>query len=209
MTENKISALPQLSHLFLLLIVVTFLGCNGGNKEKEKLPAANQEQVVQEQAEPSPSLLPAAGRGEFEKVNALLEKGANVNEKDADGRTALMYASFEGYNPVVKILLSHNANVNAQDINGRSALMFAASGPFPETVRILLENGATPDIQDKEEHFSALMFAAAEGQLKNIQILVEYGANPNLKDIDGEDALLFAQNNSHTAAAEYLKIFRE
>ena len=205
MTKNKISALPQLSNLFLLLIVATFLSCTGGNKEKEKLPAANQEQVVQKQTEPSPSLLQEASRGEFEKVNGLLEKGANVNEKDADGRTALMYASFEGYNPVVKTLLSHNANVNSLDINGRSALMFAASGPFPETVKILLENGAIPDIQDKEEHFTALMFAAAEGQLENIQILVEYGANPNLKDIDGEDALLFAQNNGHTEVAKYLK----
>ena len=83
--------------------------------------------------------------------------------------------------------------------------MFAASGPFPETVKILLEKDAEPNIQDKVEHFTAFMFAAAEGQLENIKILLEYGANPNLKDVDGEDALMFAQNNGHTPVVEFLK----
>jgi ankyrin repeat protein len=205
MPGKIISVSMKFIRFFLILIVPALFSCTGKNKGAANATSEKQQQVSREQAGTEPSLLPSAGNGEFERVKELLEKGADANEKDEDNRTALMYASFNGYAPVVKELLKHNADVNSTDINGRSALMFAASGPFPETVKLLLENGAEPNIQDAVEHFTAFMFAAAEGQLENVKVLLEYGANPNLKDVDGEDALIFAQNNGHTQVVGYLK----
>jgi ankyrin repeat protein len=51
----------------------------------------------------------AALYGQLDIAAALLTKGANVNEKDADGRTPLDYASQYGHEKVAKLLKSSGA----------------------------------------------------------------------------------------------------
>jgi len=63
----------------------------------------------------------AAGAEEFlgPVVQALLAKGADVNDKDSNGETALMWASRFGHLGVVQVLLAKGADVNAKMGNGR------------------------------------------------------------------------------------------
>jgi ankyrin repeat protein len=51
----------------------------------------------------------AALYGQFDIVDALVKKGADVNEKDASGRTALDYACRYGHKKVAKLLKSSGA----------------------------------------------------------------------------------------------------
>lgn len=56
----------------------------------------------------------------------LIEKGADVNAKDNDGKTPLMFASAFDNSRVVKLLIGKGADVNAKDNGGWSALIYAA-----------------------------------------------------------------------------------
>jgi ankyrin repeat protein len=62
--------------------------------------------------------------GHIETVKLLLDKGANVNARNAVAETALTHASQKGNTEIVKLLLSKGADVNAKDDAGWTALMW-------------------------------------------------------------------------------------
>jgi len=57
----------------------------------------------------------AAVSGDLEEVRELLEKGADVNAKDEEGRTPLHWAAGNGYVEVARLLIEHGADVNAKE----------------------------------------------------------------------------------------------
>jgi len=63
------------------------------------------------------ALIDASKKGDKEKVELLLKKGANVNAKDSTG-DVLMFASENGHKEVVKLLIEKGANVNAINMVG-------------------------------------------------------------------------------------------
>src|SRR5215472_10948154 len=77
----------------------------------------------------------AAKRGDVDAVKSLLGKGANINSKDADGRTALLEASYWGQPDVVKLLLDKGADVNAADQSGHTAVVEAAQAGHVEILK--------------------------------------------------------------------------
>lgn len=58
----------------------------------------------------------------FFLVLQLLQKGANPNLVDREGRTALIAAAHTGSVGVVEVLLDHKANIDHADGDGRTAL---------------------------------------------------------------------------------------
>jgi hypothetical protein len=64
-------------------------------------------------AESLTPLMRAADAGRIKAVRNLLNRGAEVNEKDAIGITALMLAAGRGHLEVVKVLLTAGADPNA------------------------------------------------------------------------------------------------
>jgi ankyrin repeat protein len=90
-------------------------------------------------------------------VQALLDKGADVNEADRSGQTALHGAASWGWNDLVKALADRHANLMAKDARGRTAADVALGGAsssgrasaeaHPETaalLRQLMANEAQP-----------------------------------------------------------------
>jgi ankyrin repeat protein len=82
-------------------------------------------------------LMLAAFRGDAAAVLDLLERGADVNARDADGDTALMFAAFRGHALVVALLLQYGANVYARARNGWTARKAAQSGLHHEIAETL------------------------------------------------------------------------
>ena len=52
----------------------------------------------------------ASGYGKFEIANLLLERGANINEKEKFGRTPLHLASEYGHFEIANLLLERGEN---------------------------------------------------------------------------------------------------
>jgi ankyrin repeat protein len=151
------------------------------------------------------ALMEAAYLGKLDEVRRLVMDGTSVDVIDDERRTPLLWAAFNGHTAVAEYLLDAGADIENKDSNGRTALMYASSGPFEETVRLLLIGGAEVDVQGTLEGFTALMTAAAEGQVEVVRVLLDHGADRSIEDSDGDTALTFAQQNSHTEVVELLE----
>ena len=115
------------------------------------------------------ALMRAAMIGHTHAVRALLERGADVNGRDENGRTPLMEAAFGGHVDTLELLLLRNADVNARDKDGWTALMEAASKGHTKAVKALLHGGADPGAISKDG-WTALR-ATAKGHSDIIALL--------------------------------------
>jgi ankyrin repeat protein len=96
------------------------------------------------------ALLQTAALGNVEAIQALLDRGADVNAFDPTGRTALMYAAGSDLLPVnaVKLLIDRGADVNAKSRHqqsrdtGLSVLDIARLRGETPVVDVLLKSGA-------------------------------------------------------------------
>lgn len=88
--------------------------------------------------------------GRSHLVRVLVDRGADLNLRDRDGRTALHHAlttrESSGY---ARELVRNGADVNARDKHGRTPLFYAVSINDRELVKQLLESGADPRIRDE------------------------------------------------------------
>jgi len=93
------------------------------------------------------------GVEDCEKIQLLLDAGADVNWKSVDGQTPLSRATWICRIDIIQLLLRHKAQV---DLSGKwgnlewTPLMVAAYSGKMEAVRLLLEAGADRTLKDSE-----------------------------------------------------------
>lgn len=87
-------------------------------------------------------LLTAASQGNNEAVETFLLIGADINAKDAFGKTPLIIATEGGHLDIVKTLLNNDAKINERDKNGWTALRVARDNGNAEAIEILKHHGA-------------------------------------------------------------------
>ena len=105
------------------------------------------------------ALMLAAFKANQAAVEALLEKGAQVNQP---GWTALHYAAASGNNDIVQLLLDHFAYIDAESPNKTTPIMMAARSGHILTVKLLLEEGADATLKN-EAGMTAIDFASKSG----------------------------------------------
>ena len=90
-------------------------------------------------------------KGSFKEIEAAIAKGADVNERNADGLSAIICAAMHNKDEkVVELLIANGANVNDRDAAGRTPLMAAAQGNVnPKVIETLLNAGADARLRDK------------------------------------------------------------
>ncbi|KAK3244242.1 hypothetical protein CYMTET_46138 [Cymbomonas tetramitiformis] len=118
----------------------------------------------------------AAMMGTVEMVRELVEKGAEVDAEDREGRTALTVALAFGQEAAARALLEAGAGVNAG--TGQRPLHAAAKKGMEEMVRELVEKSTEVDAEDGEGR-TALTVALAFGQEAAARALLEAGAGVN------------------------------
>lgn len=134
-----------------------------------------------------------------EIMAALLEAGANINDRDKSNETPLHNAADTHYKNV-KFLIDHGAEINAICNGGLTPLHIAARGSnkglafFSEeatkfnqdkNVKALIEADADVHIKDDYGN-TALHYAAMNASSRKIKDLVEAGADINTMNKKGE-----------------------
>jgi len=111
-------------------------------------------------------------REEHNAVRILLEKGADPNARDSEGRNALMVMSLEERNDnalalTAEALLNAGCDINATDNKGRTPLIYAVIYQRLAAVKMLLKRGANINAKDLNGE-SAIDWA---GKSSNVEIL--------------------------------------
>lgn len=151
----------------------------------------------------SPSLGDAVLYNDAKTVQALIAKGANVDEMDETGMTPLMIAASEGRTAIAKTLIDAGADVKVASSDGTTALMRAASSNRVEVIKLLLSKGA--DVNAKNNGgMTALMVAAFGGYADSVRALLTSKAEPNAKDNQGRTALMAGATSGDAAVVDAL-----
>ena len=148
-------------------------------------------------------LVIAAQEGHSRIVQTLLEKGADINARNADEEVALHRASSQGHQGIVQMLLEKGANVNARNASGDAALQRASSEGHQGIVQVLLENGADVNARNSNGE-AALHWATSRGHQGIVQILVDKGMDIDMQDNLGGTALLAAAFGGNRESLEFL-----
>jgi ankyrin repeat protein len=111
----------------------------------------------------------AARKGDAAAVQALLDKGADVNARFRYGTTALFKAAERGHTEVVKLLLARGADASVKDtFYGATAMTWALDNKHVEVVRALLEKSA-------EGVDEVLTMGAREGNVALVRAALDRG----------------------------------
>ena len=139
----------------------------------------------------NPPLFDAAIAGDTSTMQALLDKGTDVDTRGKHGETALTYAAGEGHEAAVQVLLDKGADVNAKAADGFTALMATSREGKTNMVRTLIAKGA--EVNAKSNNGATpLLYAAGRGHEAAVQVLLDKGADVNAKDKTGSTALMEA-----------------
>jgi ankyrin repeat protein len=150
------------------------------------------------QADPASGMQPlhraVAANFFLDMTELLLSLGADVDGRDARGRTPLMTAASVIPERLVSLLLRAGGDVAARDANGQTALHHAAAAAhYASTIDALVQGGA--DMAAKDSTGSTpLHLAAACRKWHNATALVAAGASLEAKDNLGRTPLDHVDN---------------
>ena len=150
-----------------------------------------------------PAIIEAVRKGVREALKALLQKGANVNEAEADGATALHWASYRDDIQSADTLLKAGARVNAANDLGVTALWMASQNGSDAMVKRLLDAGASPNVTLLSGE-TPLMVAARTGSASVARLLISKGASLSATGTRKQTALMWAVAQEHPEVVKVL-----
>jgi ankyrin repeat protein len=149
------------------------------------------------------SLQYAVYYNQTEAVRLLIEKGANLNIADENGRTPLLLAVEYNYKDIIHILLDKGADMNIRDKEGYSPLIRAVYYGYFDIAKIFIERGADVNIADAQG-YTPLVLAIHYNNKDMVNFLLEKGADIEIPDMNGSTPLMHASIYGCTEIAELL-----
>lgn len=139
-------------------------------------------------------LVDAARRADWTSALALIDKGANVNARHADGSTPLTWAVYHDVPAAVDRLIAAGADVNAANEYGETPLSVACQNRSTATALRLLKAGANPNVANADGE--TVLMAVADMGANNLDLatlLIAHGADVNARaGSTGQTALMWA-----------------
>ena len=148
-------------------------------------------------------LMWAACHDQAPMVNALRDLGADLMEKDVDGKTAMDWAVNKDSCAVLEMIVSH-ASTFFKDRVGRTVLHTAAERGAVHAIEYILT--IRPDAVNDEDkmHRTPLFWAAACNEIEAASTLLAMGADVTRKDNKGLTATDYALVKGHIELAELI-----
>ena len=148
----------------------------------------------------------AAAAGKLSRVRKLLDEGAAVDDRAADGFTALHLAAFFGRLDVARLLLERGADPNAPSTGQMrvTPLHSAVSGRHRDLASLLLALGASANAV-QHGGWTPLHTAARDGDEAIVNLLLLREADPTRPSDDGRTPADMAAEAGHGAIAEELR----
>lgn len=169
---------------------------------------------AEEDPEQATALMRFAYAGNLTAITFEIQRGSDLNARNAQGQTALHYAAMAKTNSldVVTLLLAHGGKVNARDDCGSTPLAIACGHGDANVVRALVEAGADVNAAETVSGLGVhcagitpLMWAAARGDEATVALLLSHGAQPSMKDSRGWNAQTYASKKGHQRVARLLR----
>lgn len=121
-------------------------------------------------------LIIASLEGQGEVASYLLQRGANIQAKNARGLSALHAAAYNGHHEIVTLLLAKGADINdAKNRFGVTPLHVAAEENHIAVVELLLQRGADPALVERNG-YTALSRAGWREHWEIVALLLANGA---------------------------------
>lgn len=118
----------------------------------------------------------AAARGDVAVLTQLLGAKADINQRDAYGRTPLHVATFAKQRAAVRALVQAGADTGALENDRYDAVTISAVADDEETLRTLLSLGASAKLVTSRYDGTALIAAAHLGHDGVVRQLIAAGA---------------------------------
>jgi ankyrin repeat protein len=149
-------------------------------------------------------LIDAVQRQDGVAVNALLDRGVDVNAAEGDGTTALHWAAQLDDLATVELLLEAGATAAVANRFAVTPVELAANNGNGEIVARLLAAGADPNARSREGQ-TPLMSAALNGRVGAIEALLARGAAVDaVESYRGQTALMLAAGEGNVEAVRVL-----
>jgi ankyrin repeat protein len=151
--------------------------------------------------------LMAVKKGNLDKVNSLLNNGADVNTAQKDGTSSLAWAVYNNNKELVDLLIrsgDDGADIDAANEYGVNPLHLACMNQNPELISTLLKAGANPN-NSKWTGEAPLMTCANTGTIDAVKALLDQGADVNSTETTQEQtALMWAAAEKHHQVVKLL-----
>ncbi len=118
----------------------------------------------------------AAHRGDAAQIQKLADGGADLNMRDAYGRTALHVATFAGHGEAIRALAQAGADLSLLENDRYDAVTIAAVADDEKSLRTLLALGASAKLVTSRYDGTALIAAAHLGHDGVVKQLIAAGA---------------------------------
>lgn len=154
---------------------------------------------------------------DLEMCKLLVDAGADVNAKGAQGNTPLTFSvyrmggreslSSEVYNGIIELLLKQGADPNSVNYIGATPLHLATvRGADPSAVELLLQYGANVNrVTVGGGAYTPLHAAVSAGRIDLVELLLANGADPDLRDGSGHTPLERARELKQREVEKVLK----
>jgi ankyrin repeat protein len=137
-------------------------------------------------------LLQATQHADKQAVLTLLQQGADINVRDAQGRTPVMIATYQHNTDMVKTLLDAGADVNIRDKDKANPLLHSAAMGWLDILQLAIDAHADTTLTNRHGGISIIP-ASERGHVEIVRALLTR-TNINVNHINnyGWTALLEA-----------------
>lgn len=204
--------LPHSTYLVVFLLVVASMNVGCKEPMNPKSEGSNFTKCQTDDCGPegprgARGIHQLAREGTVEEMLHTLNRGTDVNCRDAHGSTPLHKAVAAHRTDLIRVLLQHGAKVDAANQMGGTPLHQAAYRGFLEVAIQLLDAGADPDVRNIPYMYTPLDLASERGHLAIVVLLLERNAKLDA-DIEGQIVSIeLARKSGHLDIVQVIELY--